>query len=215
MSTKQFITASILTAFTSVVLAGVFQHVKNPNATSAAAVPSVQSQALSEPSAERSVIDALVRDNIETHVLPATTPTPNEIVIQATQVSEAKTVGPSAATVATTASITPTASATQTAYSAQQAANIARGVAQNGDVLSTPELVRYAGKVAYEVVFAQGHVYVDSATGAVLDNGVAMANDKQHEYDEDDNDNHESHSKKRHGKKEHHGNEGEGDGDDD
>lgn len=55
--------------------------------------------------------------------------------------------------------------------STEQARNIAQRAAPNTP-FGAPELVRYSGKVAYEVVSPQGDVYVDH-TGAVLDNGAA------------------------------------------
>ena len=39
-------------------------------------------------------------------------------------------------------------------------------------MIRTPELVRFEGKVAYEVGFTRGVVYVDATSGAVLFNGT-------------------------------------------
>jgi hypothetical protein len=39
-------------------------------------------------------------------------------------------------------------------------------------MIRAPELVRFEGKVAYEIGFTRGVVYVDANTGAVLYNGA-------------------------------------------
>lgn len=41
--------------------------------------------------------------------------------------------------------------------------------------LEDPELVDYNGKVAYEVKFANGNIYVDATTGQILFNGISSA----------------------------------------
>lgn len=67
-------------------------------------------------------------------------------------------------------------SATSVAYpvSADQALAIAQNAA--GETASQPAtLVNYSGTVAYEVVFAEGKVYIDANSGSVLYNGVAAA----------------------------------------
>jgi predicted house-cleaning NTP pyrophosphatase (Maf/HAM1 superfamily) len=57
--------------------------------------------------------------------------------------------------------------------SADQAILIADAVAVAGEqVLKKPELVKYEGKVAYEVAYDKGSVFVDAASGEVLFNGT-------------------------------------------
>ena len=57
--------------------------------------------------------------------------------------------------------------------SAEYAAEIARAVAIYPDTLKeTPELVSFEGKIAYEVEFEKGAIYVDALTGEVLLNGT-------------------------------------------
>ena len=59
------------------------------------------------------------------------------------------------------------------AASPDQAAEIARQAAGKGRItVAAPDLVSFEGKPAYEVVFNQGSIYVDSQTGAVLYNGT-------------------------------------------
>ena len=68
------------------------------------------------------------------------------------------------------------AAATTTPYPilADQAGAIANNV--TGEVMEKiPRLVNYNGQAAYEVVFSNGNVYVDAASGAILYNGVAKA----------------------------------------
>jgi len=79
--------------------------------------------------------------------------------------------------------------------SVQQAHSIAQRAAPNAQ-FGTPELVRYSGKVAYEVVSRQGNVYVDANTGAILDNGAAPAAQTRG-YEGDDDEEEEHRGKKR------------------
>ncbi len=59
------------------------------------------------------------------------------------------------------------------AVSAEKAGQIARQAADPGQLsVKPPELVNFQGKVAYEVAFQKGSVYVDAQTGAVLFNGT-------------------------------------------
>jgi hypothetical protein len=78
------------------------------------------------------------------------------------------------------------------------AARAALLVAPGARLVRPPELVNYEGTPAYEVLFDQGPVYVDAATGQVLYNGpaaVAMTvrGDDDHDGSErgDDHDEHE------------------------
>jgi hypothetical protein len=54
-------------------------------------------------------------------------------------------------------------------------ASAAAATAAGENALQTPTLVNYSGKVAYEVVFPDGKVYVDANTGSILYNGVLAA----------------------------------------
>lgn len=61
----------------------------------------------------------------------------------------------------------------QAAVSAEQAAEVARAQAEAGqDMQKAPELVSFEGKAAYEVLFANGSIYVDANSGQVLFNGT-------------------------------------------
>jgi hypothetical protein len=60
-----------------------------------------------------------------------------------------------------------------TAVSVNKAEEIARKAADPISLLSKgPELVDFEGKTAYEVVFQNGKIYIDSQTGEVLFNGT-------------------------------------------
>jgi len=60
------------------------------------------------------------------------------------------------------------------ALSTETARNIAITASNYATLIREPELVRFEGKVAYEVGFTRGVVYVDAATGAVLFNGTQV-----------------------------------------
>ncbi|MCC6191756.1 MAG: hypothetical protein IT318_22230 [Anaerolineales bacterium] len=94
------------------------------------------------------------------------------------------------------------------ALGAEQAALL---VAPEGRLLRPPERVDFEGVVAYEVLFDQGPVYVDAATGQVLYDGTNTAQfssgDGEHDDDEGE-DEHDEHS-------EHETEDGHGEHDDD
>lgn len=60
------------------------------------------------------------------------------------------------------------------AISAEQAVELAKQAVPPGQTLQkTPELVEMEGKMAYEVAFGLGTVYIDAVSGEVLFNGTA------------------------------------------
>jgi uncharacterized membrane protein YkoI len=81
-----------------------------------------------------------------------------------------------ARTSAPAASVASAAPPAQPAFtlSAEAARNIALNAANSATMIREPELVRFEGKVAYEVGFTRGVVYVDANTGAVLYNGTQV-----------------------------------------
>ncbi len=106
----------------------------------------------------------------------------NQLIQQANQqIEEAnarlQAAGAAAGATASSASASGAASGSNvpinTAVSADKAGQIARQAADPGQLLmKPPELVNFQGKVAYEVAFQKGSVYVDAQTGAVLFNGT-------------------------------------------
>jgi uncharacterized membrane protein YkoI len=68
----------------------------------------------------------------------------------------------------------PTSQATsEYLFTAEQADSIAAQVAGTAPS-SLPELVNYSGTPAYEVVYANGNIYIDANTGEVLFNGLQV-----------------------------------------
>jgi hypothetical protein len=68
---------------------------------------------------------------------------------------------------------TPTAEPTVDQYpvTAGLAAALARNALGGGALLRQPELVLFNGRVAYELIFDRGRVYVDAVSGAILYDG--------------------------------------------
>ncbi len=103
----------------------------------------------------------------------------NQLIQQANQqIEEANARLQAAGAAASSAAGSPTASAAgpnaavNTAVSADKAEQIARQAADPGQLLvKSPEMVNFQGKVAYEVAFQKGSIYVDAQTGTVLFNG--------------------------------------------
>ncbi len=69
----------------------------------------------------------------------------------------------------------PASGASPYAVSPEQATLIAASLALGATTNDTPELVSFAGAVAYEVNTSAGLIYVDANTGTVLYNGAAPA----------------------------------------
>jgi hypothetical protein len=89
--------------------------------------------------------------------------------------------------------------APQIALSSDAARDIAVQAANFATMIRTPELVRFEGKVAYEVGFTRGVVYVDASSGAVLFNGTQGSgggqsgpSSAQHEDEHEDEREHET-----------------------
>jgi hypothetical protein len=69
----------------------------------------------------------------------------------------------------------PATSAPAFALSSADAEAIAREVAPDARLLRAPELVRYDGRPAYELVFNLGSVYIDATSGALLASDITQA----------------------------------------
>ena len=91
-----------------------------------------------------------------------------------------------------------------------QAQQLAQQAQPSARVQGTPELVRYGGRLAYEVPFVQGKIYVNAENGAILGNSMAQAtqstqavqpNYQGGEHDDDDEHEYREHRKKREHKK--------------
>ncbi len=93
------------------------------------------------------------------------------------QLAAAAAAAPAARPAQSAASAAPAASAAQPAQptaslSAEAARNIAIDASGGATMIRAPELVLFEGKVAYEVGFTRGAVYVDANDGTVLFNGT-------------------------------------------
>lgn len=96
-------------------------------------------------------------------------------------------------------SVTPPTPSTR--LSGAQAQQLAQQVQPSARLQGTPELVRYGGRLAYEVPFAQGKIYVNAESGAILGNSIAQStqavqpNYRGDEYDDDDEHEYREHKK--------------------
>ncbi len=90
------------------------------------------------------------------------------------QAAQAAAARSAASAPAAAASASAQAAAPQVALSPEAARDIAIQAANFATMIRVPELVRFEGKVAYEVGFTRGAVYVDANTGAVLYNGTQV-----------------------------------------
>jgi uncharacterized membrane protein YkoI len=164
------ILSAILTAFVLVVGGGIIARVSQPEVVPAAtpAAPVVSAPA----------VDATAQVQ---HLLQQREAQYRQLIDQANQrladmnqrlaaMSVAQAAPAPAAASAAPAPAQP--AAPQIALSPDTARDIAVQAANFATMIRTPELVRFEGKVAYEVGFTRGVVYVDANTGAVLFNGA-------------------------------------------
>jgi hypothetical protein len=205
----------VLTAFLLVVGGGVIARVAQPEAAPAptvAAAP-VMDTAAAAPSGD---VNAQVQELIQQREAQY-----RQLIEQANQrltdmnqqlaaVQVAQTAAPAPARAQMPAAPAPAPAqpaAPQIALSVESARDIAVRAANFVTMIRTPELVRFEGKVAYEVGFTRGVVYVDAGTGAVLFNGaqgggsvqpnsqpaVSDNHDDDHDDDHDDHDGDDDH----------------------
>ncbi len=96
-------------------------------------------------------------------------------------------------------SVTPPTPSTR--LSGAQAQQLAQQVQPSARLQGTPELVRYGGRLAYEVPFTQGKIYINAENGAILGNSMAQStqavqpNYRGDEYDDDDEHEYREHKK--------------------
>ena len=218
MNKSLLIIAGVLTAFVLVALGGVFTSALNPShplkpsamttlsdkfyqALGIKSEAQMQQSLLVNQTAENGVANDGNSSNVAVQSNPSMLATQSDTEV-ATTVNKTNNsfwqqVGKS-----------DSANATQVAQAApqnngatvsvQQAYAIAQRAAPNAQ-FGTPELVRYSGKVAYEVISRQGNVYVDANTGAVLDNGAApTAQPRGYEGDDDEEEEHRGKKRKHH-----------------
>lgn len=110
--------------------------------------------------------------------------------------------------------ILPSPSQPMTRISSDRALQIAQNAQPSARVQSAPELVKYGGLLAYEVSFAQGKMYINANTGAIMGNSIAqdapqlstpltVRENKFEHDDEDDEYEHQHRGEHREKKREH------------
>ncbi len=177
----------VLTAFLLVVGGGVVARVSQPDAVAAAA-PATASAApaattapvtSAAPSSDMAAQVQQIMQQRETQYRQLIDQANQRLTDMNKQLAALQAA--QAAQTASTASARTTAraaaAATQPApplftLSADAARDIAVQATNFATMIRAPELVRFEGKVAYEIGFTRGVVYVDANTGAVLFNGT-------------------------------------------
>ena len=197
MNKRLLIIAGVLTAFVLVVMGGVFTSVLDQSTSGVAKLSDKVYRALGIKSEAQMQASLLVNPNSENPVITHETERqPNAVANNDTNLSNPVVLAANAPVAGKSVQwVQASARDNGLAISTEQARSIAQRAAPNVQ-FGTPELVRYSGKVAYEVVSSQGNVYVDAATGAVLDNG-AVAESQPRGYRGDDDDEQEHRGKKR------------------
>ncbi len=164
----------ILTAFVLVVGGGLVARVSQPEAASAAAPVTVPPTSTPNVDVTAQLQDIMQQREAQyRQLLDQANQRLSDMNKQLAAASAAQAAS-QAAKSAPSAVPAPAAQPAQPliALSAETARNIAITASNNATLIREPELVRFEGKVAYEVGFTRGAIYVDAATGAVLFNGT-------------------------------------------
>jgi Peptidase propeptide and YPEB domain len=165
----------VLTAFLLVVGGGVIARVSQPEAVPVAAptaapvvpAPSIDVTAqVQELVQQREVQYRQLIDQANQRLTAM-----NQQLVAVSSVTQAAPAAP-AARAAAPAPAPAQPAAPQITLSPDSARDIAVQAANFATMIRTPELVRFEGKVAYEVGFTRGVVYIDATSGAVLLNGT-------------------------------------------
>ncbi len=157
--------SALLTAFVLVIGGGVMARVSQVDTASAASVP--------VPTASTVDVNAQVQQLIQqrdAEYRSLIDEANRRLQAMNQQQAAAAQTAPVAAQPARAQSAAP-----QFAVSADMAASTAAQAAGGAPITRAPELVRFEGNVAYEVLFAKGAIYVDANTGQVLFNGTQRA----------------------------------------
>ncbi len=223
MNKRLLIIAGALTAFSVVAFGSVFVSMSNPSdspksssaskftdklyqslgikseaqmqqSLAANSMSNTENNANSANLANESMTAAQTDGNASTQINQSMNPSANQASNDAWQAAS-KTNAPSGN--ATTQVAQTAAQNNAVGVSVQQARSLAQRAAPNAQ-FGTPELVRYSGKVAYEVVSAQGNVYIDANTGAILDNGAAATQPRSYEGDDDEKEERRGKKRKHH-----------------
>ena len=174
------ILAVVLTAFVLVVGGAVAARVSQPTAPAEAA-PVAAALAAPAPAAPAPTATIDVNAQVE-QLLQQREAQYRQLIEEANQRlqqanQQLAAAAPAAPAVQPARSAAPTAPAAQAApstasLSAEAARNIAIDASGGATMIREPELVLFEGKVAYEVGFTRGVMYVDANDGTVLFNGT-------------------------------------------
>jgi hypothetical protein len=188
----------VLTAFLLVVGGGVIARVSQPEAISAA-TPTVAPTVAAPANDVTAQVQGLVqqREAQYRQLIEQANQRLADMNQQLAAVQVAQAV-PAPARVAAPAAPAPAQpAAPQIALSFDAARDIAVQAANFATMIRAPELVRFEGKVAYEVGFTRGVVYVDASSGGVLFNGTQgsgvsaqPSSGDDHDHDDDHDDDH-------------------------
>lgn len=221
--------AAALSAFVLVLIAGVAARVsQSPVAVAPTEVPTAAptTAATLDPTAQAIIAErdaayqeALAQANAQIEQANAQIEQANAQIEQANAATApaAPAAAPAAAAPAAiapapAAPAAPAPVAPTYAVSAEQAVTLAQGAAYGVASTKAPELVSLQGIPAYEVTFAQGLVYIDANSGAVLASSIpAPAAQPGQSYEDDEHEERE-HEEREHEEGEHEESEG---GDDD
>ena len=171
------ILSMVLTAFVLVLGGGIISRVPQPEAAHAAVPTAAPTTAptVSAPAADVTAQLQQIMQQREAQYRQLIDQANQRLAAMNQQMAAAQ-AAPSAPARASApaASVASAAQPAQPAItlSAEAARNIAIDATNSARMIREPELVRFEGKVAYEVGFTRGVVYVDANTGAILFNGT-------------------------------------------
>lgn len=167
------ILSAVLTAFVLVVGGGLIARVSQPEAASAVAPATAPLAGVPPASSSTTDVTAQVQELMQQREAQY-----RQLIDQANQRLEAMNQQLAAAQTASApvpaapAPAPARSAAPQITLSPDAARDIAVQAANGATLIRQAELVRFEGKVAYEVGFTRGAIYVDANTGAVLFNGT-------------------------------------------
>lgn len=166
--------SAILTAFVLVVGGGIIARMSQPEVASAAAPVAAPTNALPNTDVAAQVQELLQQRETQYRQLldqaNQRLEAMNQQLAAAQKTQAVPALARSAQTTTTARAVPPAQPAL--ALSAETARNIAIAASNYATLIREPELVRFEGKVAYEVGLTRGVIYIDANTGAVLFNGT-------------------------------------------
>jgi hypothetical protein len=168
------ILSAVLTAFVLVVGGGIIARVSQPEVASATAPVAAPTISTTNAAVAAQVQELMQQREAQYRQLLDQANRRLSDMNQQLAAAPVAQAAPAPAKSAQSATTARTAQPAQPAIalSNDAARNIAIAASNYATLIREPELVRFEGKVAYEVGFTRGVVYVEAATGAVLFNGA-------------------------------------------